>query len=109
MGMGDFISRKLRSAVNEKMTVVNALTGMKPFTARIPPTMDTDKLVFQACIKAAGRIAPDQLKLCIINSTGDLQSLWATQPLVKELDPVRGRQIGEFQPVAFDDAGNLVL
>ena len=109
MGMGDFISRKLRSAVNEKMTVVNALTGMKPFTARIPPTMDTDKLVFQACIKAAGRIAPDQRKLCIISSTGDLQSLWATQPLVKELDPVRGRQIGEFQPVAFDDAGNLVL
>lgn len=109
MGMGDFISRKLRSAVNEKMTVVNALTGMKPFTARIPPTMDTDKLVFQACIKAAGRIAPDQLKLCIINSTGDLQSLWATQPLVKELDPVRGRQIGEFQSVAFDDEGNLVL
>ncbi len=109
MGMGDFISRKLRSAVNEKMTVVNALTGMKPFTARIPPTMDTDKLVFQACIKAAGRIAPDQLKLCIINSTGDLQSLWATRPLVKELDPVRGRQIGEFQPVAFDGEGNLVL
>lgn len=109
MGMGDFISRKLRSAINEKMTVVNALTGMKPFTARIPPTMDTDKLVFQACIKAAGRIAPDQLKLCIINSTGDLQSLWATRPLVKELDPVRGRQIGEFQPVAFDGEGNLVL
>ncbi|WP_432641894.1 DUF362 domain-containing protein [Acidaminococcus sp.] len=109
MGMGDFISRKLRSAVNEKMTVVNALTGMKPFTARIPPTMDTDKLVFQACIKAAGRIAPDQLKLCIINSTGDLQSLWATRPLVKELDPGRGRQIGEFQPVAFDGEGNLVL
>lgn len=109
MGMGDFISRKLRSAVNEKMTVVNALTGMKPFTARIPPTMDTDKLVFQACIKAAGRIAPDQLKLCIINSTGDLQSLWATRPLVEELDPARGKQEGEFQPVSFDDEGNLVL
>jgi len=109
MGMGDFISQKLRSAVNEKMTVVNALTGMKPFTARIPPTMDTDKLVFQACIKAAGRIAPDKLKLCIINSTGDLQTLWATRALVEELDPAKGKRVGEYQAVPFDAEGNLVL
>lgn len=109
MGMGDFISQKLRSAVNEKMTVVNALTGMKPFTARIPPTMDTDKLVFQACIKAAGRIAPDQLKLCIINSTGDLQTLWATRALVEELDPAKGKRVSEYQTVPFDEEGNLVL
>lgn len=109
MGMGDFISQKLRSAVNEKMTVVNALTGMKPFTARIPPTMDTDKLVFQACIKAAGRIAPDQLKLCIINSTGDLQTLWATRALVEELDPAKGKRVSEYQAVPFDEEGNLVL
>lgn len=109
MGMGDFISQQLRSAVNEKMTVVNALTGMKPFTARIPPTMDTDKLVFQACIKAAGRIAPDQLKLCIINSTGDLQTLWATRALVEELDPAKGKRVSEYQTVPFDEEGNLVL
>lgn len=109
MGMGDFISQKLRSAVNEKMTVVNALTGMKPFTARIPPTMDTDKLVFQACIKAAGRIAPDKLKLCIINSTGDLQTLWATRALAEALDPAKGKRVGEYRAVPFDAEGNLVL
>lgn len=109
MGMGDFISQKLRSAVNEKMTVVNALTGMKPFTARIPPTMDTDKLVFQACIKAAGRIEPEKLKLCIINSTGDLQTLWATRALVEALDPAKGKRMGEYQAVPFDAEGNLVL
>ena len=107
--MGDFISRRLRDAVDEKMTVVNALTGMKPFTARIPPTMDTDELVFKACIKAAGRIAPEDLKLCIINSSGDLRHIWATRALAESLDPRKGELAGAYQKVPFDASGTLML
>lgn len=109
IGMGDFISRRLRDAVDEKMTVVNALTGMKPFTARIPPTMDTDELVFKACIKAAGRIAPEDLKLCIINSSGDLRHIWSTRALAESLDPRKGELAGAYQKVPFDASGTLML
>lgn len=91
------------------MTVVNALTGMKPFTARIPPTMDTDELVFKACIKAAGRIAPKDLQLCIINSSGDLRHIWATRALAETLDPCKGELAGAFQKVPFDADGILRL
>lgn len=109
MGLGDFISQKLRDAVDEKMTVVNALTGMKPFTARIPPTMDNDRLVFQACMKAAGRIAPEKMQLCIIKDSGHLQYIWATKPLIDQLDPQKGQRISEYEPVPFDAEGNLTL
>ena len=90
------------------MTVVNALTGMKPFTARIPPTMDTDELVFKACIKAAGRIAPEDLKLCIINSSGDLRHIWSTRP-GGEPGSRKGELAGAYQKVPFDASGTLML
>ena len=47
IGMGNFISRRVRDELDESMTVINALTGMKPFTAMIPPTMETDELVLK--------------------------------------------------------------
>lgn len=109
IGMGDFISRRLRVKVDETMTVINALTGMKPFTAKIPPTMETDKLVFQACMKAAGKIDKDKMKLAIITSSGDLRHIWATRPLVEALDPEKGKIIHDFMEVPFDDKGTLCL
>ena len=88
--MGNFISRRVRDELDESMTVINALTGMKPFTAMIPPTMETDELVFKACIKAAGRIAPEDLRIAIIRNTGNLERIWVSKALAKELAPSRG-------------------
>ena len=49
----------------------------------IPPTMETDELVFKACIKAAGRIAPEDLRMAIIRNTGNLERIWVSKPLQK--------------------------
>ena len=107
IGMGNFISRRVRDELDEAMTVINALTGMKPFTAMIPPTMETDELVFKACIKAAGRIAPEDLRMAIIRNTGNLERIWVSKALAKELDPERGSLVGNYFPVPFEGNGAL--
>ena len=71
--------------------------------------METDKLVFQACMKAAGKIDKDKMKLAIITSSGDLRHIWATRPLVEALDPEKGKIIHDFMEVPFDDKGTLCL
>ena len=71
--------------------------------------MDTDELVFKACIKAAGRIAPENLKLCIINSSGDLRCIWATRALAENLDPQKGELESDYRKVLFDANGTLIL
>lgn len=107
IGMGNFISRRVRDELDESMTVINALTGMKPFTAMIPPTMETDELVFKACIKAAGRIAPEDLRMAIIRNTGNLERIWVSKALAKELEPERGSLVGDYFPVPFEGNGAL--
>ena len=65
--------------------------------------------MFKACIKAAGRIAPEDLKLCIINSSGDLRHIWSTRALAESLDPRKGELAGAYQKVPFDASGTLML
>lgn len=109
VGMGDFISLRLRKKINENATVINALTSVKPYIAKIPVTLADDELVIKACIKAAGRIPTHKLKMVIIRNTSNLQYLWASKALAEKLDPQKGKIITDYQKVSFDKQGNLCL
>lgn len=109
-GMADFISRRLRDAVNEEYTIVNSLTGMKAFLANIPPTLETDRLVFQACIKAAGQIRTEDLKLAIVRNSRSLEEIWLSGAAWEAVsEPGRAEKLSEFGGVPFDDSGTLRL
>lgn len=109
IGMGDFITRQFRNKLNEEMMVINSMTSLKPFIAKIPPTMDTDEMLFRACVMTAGKKPTDQLKLVVIKDTGHLQYMWATKPLVETLDSAKGKLVSEYNAIPFDDHGNLCL
>lgn len=109
VGMGDFISLRLRKKINENATVINALTSVKPYIAKIPATLADDELVIKACIKAAGRIPTHKLKMVIIRNTSNLQYLWASKALAEKLDSQKGKIITDYQKVSFDKQGNLCL
>lgn len=109
-GMADFISRRLRDAIDEEYTIINSLTGMKPFLANIPPTLATDKLVFQACVKAAGQIRPQDLKLAVVRSTRSLEEIWLSRAAWAAVsEPERVERLSDFENVPFDSAGMLQL
>jgi len=108
VGMADFITREMRDHINEEATIVNCLTGMKPFLANIPPTLETDKLVVQACVKAAGQIATEDLKLVIIRNTRTLDEIYVSKAALEAVsEPDLVEKLSEFQEVSFDRSGTL--
>lgn len=107
-GMADFISQKLRDAVNEEYTCVNSLTGMHPEIAAIPVTLENDRLVFQACVKASGQLDLGQLKLVIIKNTKSLEEIYLSEAPVRSAAGKSGFQVcSGYGPVPFDRDGNL--
>lgn len=109
-GMADFISLKLRNAINEEYTCVNSLTGMHPEIAAIPVTMATDKLVFQGCIKACGQICNEKIRLVIIRSTKTLDEIYLSEAALEAVtDGKKIREQSDYMDVPFDEEGNLML
>lgn len=109
-GIADFISRKLRDEINEEYTIINSITGMKPTLAKIPPTLENDELVIKACIKNAGKIPTDQLKMVIIRNSGNLDEVWmseAAYDIAKETGCVE--KLGKYEPIKFDAEKNILL
>jgi len=105
-GMADFISRKLRAAINEEYTCVNSLTGMKPVVAAIPITLETDRLVVQGCIKASGQIVNEKVKLVLIKNTKSLDEIYLSETALKSVRELIRKN--EFFPEKFpvNDGGN---
>ena len=109
-GMADFITRKMRNNINEEATIVNSLTGMKAFLANIPPTLETDKLVIQACVKAAGLIPTENLKLVIVRNTKSLDEIYCSKAALDAVSaPDLVEKISDFEKIPFDENGNLEL
>ncbi len=109
-GMADFISKKLRDAINEEYTCVNSLTGMHPEIAAIPVTLPTDKLVFQGCVKGSGVLDYRKVKLVIVRSTKTLEEIYISEAALESVkDKSRLRECSEYMEVPFDDEGNLCL
>ena len=109
-GMADFISRRLRAAVDEEATWVNALTGMHPEIARLPIALANDRLVFQGCVKASGQLDQDRMRLVIIRNTNALGEIYVSRAALDSIQERDKIQVcSEFMDVPFDAAGNLCL
>ena len=109
-GMADFITRNMRNRINEEATIVNSLTGMKAFIANIPPTLETDKLVIQACVKAAGLIPTENLKLVIVRNTKSLDEVYLSKAALDAVSaPDLVEKISDFEEIPFDTNGTLEL
>lgn len=109
-GMADFVTRRLRNAVNEEYTMTNSLTGMHPRIAAIPATLDSDRLVFLGCRHSCGKLEDNAVRLVIIKNTKDLNEVYMS-PSAMEVaqDNPRVTRETDFAPLPFDGDGNLQL
>ncbi|MDF2524559.1 MAG: hypothetical protein K0R31_2200 [Clostridiales bacterium] len=109
-GLAEFITSELREDIKEEYTAVNCLTGSQPRAARIPITLETDKLVFQACIKYGGQRYTEDTKLVIIRNTKKLDEVYMSKAAVEAIKKTEMIEIcSDFQEVPFDENGKLML
>ena len=106
IGMADLIPRRLREAIDLKATYTNCLTSWAPRSARIPLTLDNDRVI----LETLARSLPDlqAARMARIRSTLHLDRFWVTAALLPELRK-KGNLVLEETPheIRFDSAERL--
>jgi hypothetical protein len=81
VGLADFITRRLRDAIDEKKTFLNSFTTGHMGRVKIPITFDDDEELF---IKIAGRFG--EQRWLVIPNTLHLETLYASEDLRPALE-----------------------
>lgn len=109
-GLADFIPLGMRKSMIEEFMQVNATTGMIPLLAKIPITLDTEKLVFQGCMRASAQVDNEKRKLVIIRNTKYLDEVYMSKAAYESATDKRKLKLcSEYQEVPFDENGDLLL
>jgi hypothetical protein len=110
MGLADFIPRRFYDKIDFAATYVNTLTSTEPNSSRLPMVLDSDLQVAQACAKLCGRLKTGDIRLVAIPSTKELGRIYLSPAALREVcRPENVTQEGDFFPLPFDGAGNLLL
>lgn len=90
VGLADFITRKLRDAIDEQKTFLNTFTTGHMGRAKIPATLRDDEELFEKLIGRYGEqgwlIIPNTLHLETLYASEDLHDELAANPIC-EIDP----------------------
>ena len=93
VGLADFITRRLRDAIDEQKTMLNTFTTGHMGRAKIPPTLRDDEELFEKLAWRYGTegwlIIPNTLHLDTLYASEDLRDELAANPICKiDPDPV---------------------
>lgn len=109
MGLADYITQKIRDVLKYEDIYVNAITSLVSRNAMMPMALENDRQVFQACIKASGRIEAEDNRLVIIRDTKHLDELYLSRAAADALLPgAPVVQAGDYAEVPFDGGGGLM-
>ncbi|MHB1132518.1 MAG: nickel pincer cofactor-dependent isomerase, group 22 [Chloroflexota bacterium] len=108
LGNADVTTRRLASQIDFYAMYMNSISACAVEGVRVPMVMPSDKEAIQIAALSCGMQARQNLRLVRSRSTLKITDLYISEALVptlKELAQVE--QMGELEPLAFDDNGNL--
>jgi hypothetical protein len=93
VGLADFITQRLRDAIDEKKTFLNAFTTGHMMRAKVPPALADDEELLNALASRYGEsrwlIIPNTLHLETLYASTDLRDELAAHPLCEvDLEPI---------------------
>ncbi len=108
VGFADLTTEKLVRQLNDEHFRINILTSCFLERGRIPITLATDRDVFQVALDTCWRILPSEARMVIIPNTLELETLWATEPLLAEARNHPHLEVdSDARPIPFDHQGTL--
>ncbi len=110
IGLADFTTKRLVQKIDMRPTMINCITGGAPEYARIPLSYEQDREALQTAYDTSGVLDSMKLRLAWIKNTLELETLWASAPMLAEVqaDP-RLEVVSELREMPFDAQGNLVM
>lgn len=110
VGLADFVTRRLVSKIDYRVTYINCLTAMAPEKARLPTVGETDREAIEWAVQTIGAVEPQQARVVKIKNTSDLSKLYVSQSLVPEIKIKPNWEIErEGHEMYFDSEGNFHL
>jgi len=109
IGMADYTTKRLVEKIDYPSTYVNCITAMTPEDGRIPVFFERDREALSTAHDNSGVFDPKDLRILWIKNTLELESLYASQPLLKE-----ARSNSKLDVLSrpfdfpFDENGNLI-
>lgn len=108
MGVADVVTRRLFEKFDPEATYPNALTATLTAAVRIPLVMENQRLAIQTGIKTAAGFGKENVRLVRIRDTLSLSRIWISESMLEDARNTPGvKIIGEAEPFAFNEEGNL--
>jgi len=116
MGSFDYTTQRLFKKIDFNATAINSIAGNVPEAGKIPLPLENDRKAIEAALQNSG--FPDvegvrdieQAKLVVIKNTKEMQVLYASQCLAKDINiPEKARVAGSPFDLPFDKQGNIAL
>ncbi|GAI91007.1 unnamed protein product [marine sediment metagenome] len=110
VGLADFVTRRLVSKIDYRVTYINCFTAMTPEKARLPAVGETDREAIEWAFQTIGAVEPQQARVVKIKNTLHLDELYISQPLVSELKAKPDWEVEQrAYEIRFDLEGNIYL
>jgi len=107
IGMADLTTRRVMDMIDLKATYTNALASGIWSGARMPIALENDRQVIETAISRVPDL--NRIRMARIVNTLNLETFWATQPLLSELEENGGVSVDE-QALQLDfDKSNRLL
>lgn len=108
IGMADLTTERVMAKVDAKATYTNALTTGIWAAARFPITLRDDRAVLDAALVHARDLS--RVRMARIANTLNLETLWVTGEVLKELREKDGIEVDETPiSITFDSDGRMAL
>ena len=110
IGMADFTTRRFAESYDAEVTYVNLLTATEPGgntrEGRLPIALESDRAAMEVALFSS--LAGPAPRVCWIRNTARLDTLWASEALLEEIDGDGALEVvGRPAPLWFDEAGDL--
>lgn len=110
VGLADFITRRLASKIDYRVTYINCFTAMTPEKARLPAVGETDRHAIEWAFQTIGAVEPQQARVVKVKNTLHLSELYISQSLVSELKVKPDWEVEQrAYEIRFDLEGNVYL
>ena len=112
IGLADVTTRRAFEKIDYHQTYVNCLTQGSGETGKIPPYLANDRDAIATAIRISGPIPPTEARVIRIKNTQELDTIYISKALVKELQnnpelQKRLKLVEELKEMQFDVMGYL--
>ena len=108
LGIADLTTQRALASIDPGPFRMNNLTARFLWRSKLPLGFDSDRECIQAAIDSCWNPIQDQLKVCVIPNSLEVNEMWLSPALAQTVTGTPHIEVvGKEQPFPFDGAGNL--